>query len=219
MKITNEIKIFLMDRILEMSKAKVNIRLAYKTSVNVCESVDATGCFDGSIPKEFSLALGLKNEYWIPTFIHEYCHYLQSIDVNYKEMDYAEDAWADIDLWLIDLIELPKMKLKKYMKVLRDCELDCEKRTVKVIQENNLPIDIKKYTKQANAYVYFYTAMVDSRQWYTKSPCIVPKILDLMPDTFQKSYNRVPDGYVSLINKYCLKKKKTSGLVKLTVSQ
>ena len=94
--------------------------------------------------------------------------------------------------------------MKKYIRELRNCELDCEKRAVKLMKEYNLPIDIKKYIKQANAYVYFYNTMIDTRKWYKKSPCIVKEILDIMPTKFERSYKSLPNKYLRLVKKYCI---------------
>ena len=52
--------------------------------------------------------------------------------------------------------------IKKYS---LDLELDNEKRSVQLIKDFNLPINIEKYTRCANAYVLFYNWMLTSRKW------------------------------------------------------
>ncbi len=83
-------------------------------------------------------------------------------------------------------------------------EFDCEKRTVAKIKKYNLPIDIKDYIQKANAYVWFYTAVLNKRQWDgTKSDSIyIKEIFSICPKTFTKKPLNPPKKFLKALDKY-----------------
>jgi hypothetical protein len=84
--------------------------------------------------------------------------------------------------------------IDNHIALARDLELDNEKRSVKIIKKFNLPIDIKEYTKRANAYVQFYNYMMITRRWSDpkNSPYTNKKIIEAMPDRFNMDYTVLP---------------------------
>ena len=61
---------------------------------------------------------------------------------------------------------------------------------VQTIIKWNLDIDVKKYTKKANAYVLFYLYLQESRKWSIpgNSPYENKRILEAMSDQFDMNY-------------------------------
>jgi hypothetical protein len=114
--------------------------------------------------------------------VHEYCHMQQwiedcdawrSMNMNDKEMK----KWATYDIdclgTLLDYalegsVSLTDKEFKRCVEAIIEVEYDCEIRTVKLIEELNLPIDVKMYSRKALAYIYFYQYMTVSKEWYPK---------------------------------------------------
>ena len=121
---------------------------------------------------------------------HEFGHFTQ-----WKE---------NIDLWEAVNVSMPLVddwlggkdvpNIKKHLAVCRDLELDNEKRSVKIIKKFGLDIDIDRYIKKANAYVFFYTRLLATRKWATpkNSPYSNQKIIEKMPRYFIKDYATIP---------------------------
>lgn len=157
--------------------------------VVISKTIRCSGWFD-SEAKE--LVVAGKNRNWLATLVHEYAHLTQWIE-QCKEWKAAEGI-ENIDDWLNGKkIKNPKRALAKT----RDLELDNEKRSVKIIKDWELPIDIKDYTQRANAYVQFYNYLFFTRRWCTpkNSPYRNPKIYKYMPTVFNMNYKVLSEKY------------------------
>ena len=90
--------------------------------------------------------------------------------------------------------------MKKALALTRDLELDNEKRSVKIIKEWGLPIDIKEYTQKANAYVNLYNRLAVTRKWPSvkNSPYKNPKIYKQMPKIFRMDYKNLSEKYYKI---------------------
>jgi len=173
----------------ECKKHGIKFILKRTQYVIVPYNIKVSGWFDAD-NKE--LVVAGKNTHWLATLVHEYAHLTQWLDQckEWKESETIEN----IDDWLGGKdIKNPKKALAKT----RDLELDNEKRSVKVIKEFNLPIDIKDYTRRANAYVQFYNYIFYTRRWCTpkNSPYRNPKIYKFMPSVFKMNYKKMSDKY------------------------
>ena len=93
--------------------------------------------------------------------------------------------------WIEKRIELDQKTLKLCVQDVIDCELDCEKRSVKKIKEYNLDINVSNYKRMANTYLYSYPYMLKVRKWktgiYMNDWLCAPS-----PISFQKSYFDIP---------------------------
>lgn len=141
------------------------------------------------------LAVGTKNAFkkWFGVLIHEYNHLLQFLDGKYCDDKYNEAA-INFWNWLDKKIELNKTDIKNTIKLVREYELDCEKRTATIIRKNKeININVNDYIRSANAYMYFYTLCYEYRSWYKKPPT-GKKLLSLMPNEFVKNYNIIPNN-------------------------
>lgn len=123
---------------------------------------------------------------WLEVLIHESCHLDQYLEMGSYEKFKCADK-------LFELLEnnpyskeLPELIIQT-----RDIELDCERRSLDKIHNYGLLwlIDPKNYIKKANAYLLFYTYMIQSRRWYDVPPYDIPEIVDNCPDYFLEDYN------------------------------
>lgn len=110
----------------------------------------------------------IKGKNWFPTFVHEYCHFEQELegqDCNFDGLNCSEimDHWFEGR-------EYPKETISQVFHLVAMDELDCEKRVVKKIIENNLSIDIDDYIRMANTYISSYYIMEKKRKWLPIAP-------------------------------------------------
>ena len=128
---------------------------------------------------------------------------------NYKELDELDELENDI---LVDIEnEIQEKPIKhKYKKstinralsLNRECELNCERRTVDVIKEFGLQLDINKYCQSANSYILCYNFVKKVRTWDFKGSIYAKEIVDEMPtDLYTLNYNRLPRYYEALFRK------------------
>jgi len=171
-----------------------------------CTGMRTNGYFDHmSEPARLAVATG-DSAKWFWVFVHEYCHFNQWIEqcAGWLEYEKYVKHW---DVYASGICPNVKgMDVIKEFQCARDLELDCEKRVVRMIKKYNLPIKVEDYIRNANAYVYFYSYVRDNARWYKVAPYRVKEILKVMPTKFltTKQYDKLPSGYVELIEKYCL---------------
>lgn len=138
----------------------------------------------------------------LEVLVHEYCHFEQ---------------WRKkVKVWKnSQLISVEKFKyffdknvkwsrsIQKYLDITIDLELDCEKRSIKLIKKLNLPIDVEVYAKKANSYLYFYSFLKERRNWYPlgKAPYKVKKIYDILPSDLKSGYKRIPKNLLNEFRK------------------
>lgn len=156
-------------------------------------NIMCSGYFD-SENKE--LVVATKRTDWLDILVHEYAHLTQFAD--------QCDAWVEgasttdeIDRWLGgEEIE----DIERHIVACRNLELNNEKRSIEIIKKFDLPIDVERYTKKANGYVYFYTWMLRTRRWSKpgNSPYSNETVIDAMPKEFQEDYENLPD-YVVMV--------------------
>lgn len=174
-----------------------SIKLANRKQVQI------NGVKTGGYYNSDEIAVAIKRKDWFETFVHEYCHFLQELDSNYEP---NEDGWEDYDSWLLGKKRLANKTVEKYTNAIRDNEIDCEKRVVKLIEKYQLLIDKKRYIQKANVYALFYTLATKYRTWYKgKSPCAIKELADMMPTTFRESWDDVPEEFERIVKKQCFK--------------
>jgi hypothetical protein len=176
-----------------------SIKLANRNHVQI------DGVKTGGYCTSDGIVVAVKREYWFETFIHEYCHFLQELDPDYNP---SEDDWEDYDYWLLGKKRLSKKTVERHTNAIREMEIDCEKRVVKLIEEYQLPIDKKRYIQEANVYALFYTLATKYRMWYKgESPCAIKELADMMPTTFRKTWDDVPKEFERIVKERCFKLK------------
>jgi hypothetical protein len=98
-------------------------------------------------------------------FVHETCHLDQQLQRPAWHRQ-KEDALGKLDEWLagkrVDHIG-------EHILQVVELEWDCEKRSLRKIARNKLPVDLKQYAQMANAYVIGYHWTLANRKWCKKS--------------------------------------------------
>jgi hypothetical protein len=154
------------------------------------------GFFD-SETNVLAVAAGQPFDKWIRILAHEYSHMTQWIDncKAWKEGSVGNrDSEQMISLWIERKVALSESQKNRYISRARALELDCERRTLKLIDTHKLPIDKVEYAKSANAYIYFWTYVGICRKWYTigKEPYNTPAIVEIMPTHLYCNYDKIP---------------------------
>lgn len=150
-----------------------------------------------------TIAIAVARKDWIPLLIHEFCHFLQWTENKFRSQKDIE-ASDDIDDWLNNKIELTKKQISDKLDIIARCELDCEKRTAKMMKEFNVlsAEEIEEFIQKANAYIYGHEAIKQKRSWFKKPIYGNKKITSLCPKKFTKSLK--PDKKIfNLIMKEC----------------
>lgn len=159
-------------------------------------NIKCSGYFDS---ENRQLVVAAKWEDWIDILVHEYAHLTQFVDQCVAWVEGANTT-DEIDRWLSgEEIE----SIERHIVACRNLELDNEKRSVEIIKKFDLPIDVERYTKRANGYVYFYTWMLRTRRWSKpgNGPYSNETVIDAMPNEFQDDYENLPDYVVRVFEK------------------
>lgn len=170
-------KRFMSHVIRECIKNKIQFRTSCDNEIN-----------DGEFDDELRFLEVSEKDHFLNILVHEYSHMKQWIEglaiwrTKYK----GYEPYDVVHNWLHEGKEYPEDVLDKCFRLVKEVELDCEKRAVETINKWKLPIDTKTYTKCAIAYLYYF----DYMRHYRKVGCSYesPKILKLIKPDFSK-YN------------------------------
>lgn len=109
-----------------------------------------------------------KNDFnfYLPTFIHEYCHFLQwknksvyfTKGIKSTERYYKWLGGETEDVDISDLRNIQKM------------ELDCDRRAIKIIKKNSINIDLQQYIQESNSYILAHNYVHESRKYFSTFP-------------------------------------------------
>ncbi len=154
--------------------------------VKYSSNARCSGWFD-SINKE--LVVAIKSTDGFGVLVHEYAHLTQWQD-NIPLWNTTLNSLVRLDQWLSGN---EVRNIRKHLSNCRDLELDNEKRSVKLIKEWGLSIDIPNYIRKANAYVMFYNWMYYTRRWSTtkNSPYKNERLLGVMSPKFNMRYSKM----------------------------
>lgn len=170
----------------ECKSAGIKVELRQVRYLKLGQGMKCSGYFDEANRK---LVVAMLNPVAVEVLVHEFGHFTQWIEkiLIWKQ---AEFAMGHIEEWLSGK---PKRNIKKWMALSRDLELDNEKRSVQLIKDFNLPINIRKYTQSANAYVLFYNWMLTSRKWCKpgNTPYSNKTILNACSPKFNMRYDQL----------------------------
>jgi len=165
------------------------------------------GTFD-EIDKK--LEISIKDEGWLEVLVHEFNHFLQYIQqepiflkLSESGSNMSEDLWS----WLDHEIELPKKRISEIIQSIIDMELDCERRSVKMIKEFSLPIDIKEYVFVAYTYLNFYNYVKKHRTWFKQSVGLsdIKELRSMKNIHLRGKFKRLPKGFEEIFRKYSKK--------------
>ncbi len=158
-----------------------------------------TGYFDGF---KLAVAGGISEKRFMQTLAHEYCHMQQYLDKAPVWTNAIKSKFAD---WIVKKrgVSLSGESLNKAYLADALVELDCERRTLDMIDALDLPLDHDEYAKSANAYVWSFAWQRDKRAWFKRAPHRIPQICAKLPTELITNKQLEPPGYVmDLMNKY-----------------
>ncbi len=176
---------------------------------------DGTKCsgFFTHIPEPL-LAFPLEGSESEPTMLHESQHMEQWHENCKPWRDHMVTSTIGSEdllfLWIDRKVDLSNNQAIEYAQLSCNVELDCDKRTVRLIRrlrkEGKTTIDPKVYTQKANAYVMFWKMVAESRCWYEigKQPYALPEVYSEFPNTFNLDYKKLPRKYAHLFMTHCL---------------
>jgi hypothetical protein len=132
----------------------------------------------------------------ISTVAHEYAHFLQWIETPGQIMQADDRASLLVFDWLTGKHYDKKEVQKAFCRVMV-MERDAERRTVDLIKKFDLKVDIDKYIRQANCYIYMHWIMRERRSWKYRvgvsDPMESRNLISMMPNTFKaKSDKKIP---------------------------
>lgn len=157
--------------------------------LKISNSIRCSGYFDDGDSVNPVLAVATNRKDWLEILVHEYCHFTQWID-QIPLWEKAATSLYYVDKWL----EGNSVRnIQKHIGVARDLELDNEKRSVEMIKQHNLNIDVDHYIRKANAYVQFYNYLGKSRRWCKpgNSPYTNERVIAAMPNNFRMRYSKL----------------------------
>lgn len=181
---------FIFDVRLEIEAAGYSLELIEQEEVSIPNSSGTcSGFFDDKL-RLIRVATSRPLEIWLGVLVHELCHFRQFKEqapctLNYTIKGKAADEY--IDAWFDYKEELSNEDLLILFGLVKDIELDCEKRSVDLISQYKLPIDVSFYTQMANAYVLSHNLMLRKRE-FIKRLSKVPEVRNL-PDYFLSDYS------------------------------
>jgi hypothetical protein len=151
----------------------VSLKIIQKGSV-----CNYSGWFDAN-RKE--LVCAYKSPNGFETLIHEYNHFIQWKDNHdfWKKCDGYNNLFLAWKEGFYD--DITKNKLTRAFNKAVELERDCEIQSIKCIKKYNLDVDIKKYIKEANSYLFSYHFVRNNRDWPNKSIYTEP-LVSQMPE-------------------------------------
>lgn len=186
----------------ECAKKGIKVVFAPKKFV-YSDGTKCSGYFDEE-DKELFVATKKPQRDWLSIFVHEFCHFQQWVEEDPDYMNLCQDGKLDIAMWdWLSGKDIPMATVKKSLRAYQKMELNCEKRAVQHIDTFGLSIRKSEYIQLANIYVLFYTILYKTRKWYKTPPYKVKKIMPIVPDTFLKSYTKVPAKFEKLVMENC----------------
>ncbi len=196
----------------ECKKYNIKFILSEDQKVDQGDGLGCSGFFDEPT-KTLAVAKGFNG--WQSILVHEYGHMTQWIDNSVYWTNRGERHnwfWK----WIAGEVEMDRDMVSTEMWNQLLVEYDCEKRSLELIKNHNLPIDQAKYIKGANSYILFYTFINMYGKWYDEKPYNVPEILDLMPDTLMPIdwYKNLNPEYESLIFNKCINENDKESAIK-----
>jgi hypothetical protein len=169
----------------ELILSNVYFHLPKKEQVRIGKTgLWVSGFFQGHDQLELAVATKKPETEWFPILVHEYAHFQQYKTqapcwVAYQSQNQTEDK---LTKWLNHEVEYSAAELDLIFTTLINVEKDAEDRTIALIKQYHLPVDVEQYTKGARAYLLFYLWVKKHRRWSRSGheSYAVPQILQYM---------------------------------------
>jgi hypothetical protein len=187
----------------ECKKYKIKFKMSKYNKVHSGDFIMCGGYFDDE-NKTLAVATGGRTqEQCLALLVHEYNHLLQWAN---KSKYWCGDSDGFL-LWLEGKNNRwNDKKINHHFLKTVGVEWDCERQSVKMIKKWKLPINLKSYIQQANAYVGSYAVMKKKRKWTNRSAYRVKCVVEQMPGDrilTQKEIVNPPAKFTELALRYC----------------
>lgn len=156
------------------------------------------------------IVISIKEENWLEILVHEYNHFLQFINneekyilINQGESNFLNELWE----WLDGNIELNTNRKNLLFKTVQDMELDCERKSVEMIKQFNLPIDTEEYISIAHIYIFYYMFAKKNRCWFSENATIKDIMTEgnLQNLSLDIDFSTLPENYIKIFEKHSKK--------------
>jgi hypothetical protein len=167
--------------------------------VKLSPTIKCSGYFDDADTKYGAiLACSMGKPDGLEILVHEYCHLTQWQD-GLPLWKKAGRALPVIDEWLAGKYKRPET-LNRAFEIAIQLERDNEMRSVRMINEWGLNIDIENYIKKANSYLMFYNWLRKTRKWCNpnNTPYSNKRIVAAMPANFKLDYSKLPKKFETI---------------------
>lgn len=179
----------------------VHVRFEDKTNVGGMKQ-SCVGYFNHVDKK---LIVAKRDSKWVQTLAHEYGHFLQWVDDEIWYEPAIDAGWIVFDDWITHKREAKPARIEAITRHIQECELDAERRAVKLFDEWDL--QISDYIVKSNVYVMAYEAARRLRKWHNKEhPTLIEDLVDLMPRNRFVRRDRLhclPKGFVEIYEHRC----------------
>ena len=174
-------------------KNGVKVRIGRGKTVNMKPfGFMVSGYFDEE-ERILCCARGNSESSFMATLVHEFAHVLQWIedDETYKFCNHRKygSVQSAVCMWLNNEITIKNRWLIDYTLKMIACELNAERRAVKMIKQFNLPIDLDRYSKNASAVLYSYWLTIKKKKWDFR---IGPKQMEASGSSLRRSFRSLP---------------------------
>jgi hypothetical protein len=175
---------YVQEAVADLQAHGVTVAMPPEDAGSVLVSGKLGGSFDENGPT-FSVCAASTPELWLSTFIHEYQHFRQwRLGSPTWTATLGADccAWYLFEAWLQGAVELTPLQLDEALRVIVNCERECEAMSIaEITARPELGIDPAWYCRAANVYLAFYGVVRLTRRWYDESPYADSSLIDLMP--------------------------------------
>jgi hypothetical protein len=164
---------------------------------------NVSGAYFLEDPLEIGVSTKINYVDFLTTLVHEFSHFEQWRDDSpyyirgYKGLD------GDILARWLNGEDFKKSTIKECTAIIRDCELDCERRAIANIKKYKIPIKINDYCKRAAGDIHMYNFVNFSRRWnYRRFPCDIAQILKVMPNNLDGNFSKMSREMKALYKKH-----------------
>lgn len=154
-----------------------------KHEIKLSKKIDVSGFWNDD-DKQLNVAIYCDE--WLTVLAHEYGHFCQWKENKFIDKETSQ-AYILFDEWIDGRKNLSKKKLDSVCELIQKCELDCEKRALKLIKEFRLYKDEQLYIQKANSYVLGYAAAKLTRKWFKTPPSRTSLVFNSMSKNFTRT--------------------------------
>lgn len=163
-------------------------------------SIRCQGYFSAPLNHQPLLTFATKMpfETWFRIAIHEFSHMEQWLE---ETEEVSPEIYSQFWNWLEYKIELTPAQVHAIVLMIRQRELDAERRTLETIKKYQLPLDTHFVAKDMNWYLYSYQYAQQFREWLPnkdRSYDAERAIVSVMPDTLNNDYDTIHQEFLHL---------------------